>query len=714
MAYESKVSNKYFGTTFAGTGKVTADTELGQVVDALKSTFSPAAQGFGESYIEKKQKEAGVKMQELYAKHGKDTLKEVMSGKYPELESMYATATKEVHLGKYAASDAFLKYKENQHEYNPETQDLNSFMANFVPKGLENNGKFFASGFGATWNGLLSKELSQDATNRADAALNRDMQEHTVISQSWDVDLGINYYDHTYGEKGSRILSNTRQNQYTRNYIKVGTDQVGSLEDISNLEQVFFQDRGDGRNMLTSGNEDDSKLWQELQNKKATLIANKNNLKKIKDKQFEMDLFTDYAAVLLQQEDHKFNLGDGKLIYDKANLQNTKDALIKIAIKNNRGDLIDEIGKLENNENTITDNGVIENLRQQAWSGQFDNMTPQQIMAEVSSVNGQVKHAKDILEILEQRASLRLNGNPPDPRDDPFWMKYMDIRKGIETASTFKPLEILEDDQQKLIINQVLNNQDRAKILDWHKGNPTPQQGSDAYFDWLKGRDIFIQQLEAERDGVLNNPSVVEGLKELGYAGQGGAVKRLRSIAETQLLNKLDREDILTKANALLLPPKEVVKMTIQKAVQEGKVPALIAADEFTEGDLINLVNEDLFGRLDISPADLEANIAARDAFVSSVTDFIQRDPMDLNPELIERVNTLLTKEEANNDFPQLKSFLDNYYQEINPLLQGAKLSYVIKNITDDQWLSLSTNLGLRPEVLQEITEQLYNIDLGE
>ena len=114
MAYESKVSNKYFGTTFAGTGKVTADTELGQGVDALKSTFSPAAQGFGESYIEKKQKEAGVKMQELYAKHGKDTLKEVMSGKYPELESMYATATKEVHLGKYAASDAFLKYKENQ------------------------------------------------------------------------------------------------------------------------------------------------------------------------------------------------------------------------------------------------------------------------------------------------------------------------------------------------------------------------------------------------------------------------------------------------------------------------------------------------------------------------------------------------------------------------------------------------------------------------
>lgn len=714
MAYESKVSNKYFGTTFAGTGKVTADTELGQVVDALKSTFSPAAQGFGESYIEKKQSEAGVKMQELYAKHGKDTLKEVMSGKYPELESMYATATKELHLGKFAASDAYLKYKEQKQEYNPDQQDLNSFMSQFVPENIADNGKFFSSGFASTWNSFAATELSADATARADAALKRDMNEHTVIGEAWSKDTNVNFYDHVFGQNGYREKSNTRQNEYARNTVKVMTDKATTLNSITEIENIFYEDRGDGRNMLTSGNEDDSKLWQELQNKKATLIANKYNEKKAQDKQFEMDLFTDYAAVLLGQEDHKFKLGDGKLIYDKTNLQNTKDALIKIAINNNRGDLIDEIGKLESNENTITDNGVIENLRQLAWAGQFDNMTPQQIMAEVSSVNGQVKHVKDILEIIKDRSQSRLNGNPPDPRDDPFWTGYLDIRKNIEMASTFKPLEMLENEQQKLIINQVLNNQDRKKMLEWHKGNPTPQQGSDAYFDWLKGRDIFVEQLEAERDGVLNKRSVIEGLVQLGYAGQGGAVKRLRSIAETQLLNKLDREDILTKANALLLPPKEVVKMTIQKAVQEGAVPALTAADEFTEGDLINLVNEDLFGRLDISPADLEANIAARDAFVSSVTDFIQRDPMDLNPELIERVNTLLTKEEANNNFPQLKSFLDNYYQEINPLLQGAKLSYVIKNITDDQWLSLSTNLGLRPEVLQEITERLYNIDLGE
>ena len=714
MAYESKVTNKYFGTTFAGSGQVTADTELGQVVKALQGTFSPAFNEFGSSYIEKKQDEAGKKMQELYAIHGEDTLKEVQSGKYPELESMYATATKELHLGKFAASDAYLKYKEQKHEYNPEQQDLNSFMSQFVPEKLADNGKFFSSGFASTWNNFAATELSADATERADAALKRDMNEHTVIGEAWSKDTDINFYDHVFGQNGYREKSNTRQNEYARNTVKVMTDKATTLDSITQIENIFYEDRGDGRNMLTSGNEDDSKLWQELQYKKATLITNQHNANKLKNKQFEQDLFTDYAATLFKQEDHEYNLGDGAITYDKANPQNTKDALIKLAIDNNRGDLVDDLGKLENNENTITDNGVIEAIRQNAWSGLFDEMTPQQIAKEVYSGGGKLKHLTEVLEILEQRSQSRLNGNPPDPRDDPFWTKYMDIRKGIEEATTFKPLEILDDEQQKKIINQVLNQQDRAKILDWHKGNPTPRQGTDAYFDWLKNRDTFVQQLNSERDGVLNSPSVIKGLKELSYAGQGGAVKRLRSMAETQLLNKLDREDILTKANALLIPPKEVVRMTIQKAVQEGEVPSLIAADEFTEGDLINLVQEDLFGRLDISPADLEANVAARDAFVSSVTDFIQRDPMDLNPELIERVNTLLTKEEANNDFPQLKSFLDNYYQEINPLLQGAKLSYVIKNITDDQWLSLSTNLGLRPEVLQEITEQLYNVDLGE
>lgn len=709
MAYESKVSNKYFGTTFAGTGKVTADTELGQVVDALKSTFSPAAQGFGESYIEKKQKEAGVKMQELYAKHGKDTLKEVMSGKYPELESMYATATKEVHLGKYAASDAFLKYKENQHEYNPETQDLNSFMANFVPKGLENNGKFFASGFGATWNGLLSKELSQDATNRADAALNRDMQEHTVISQSWDVDLGINYYDHTYGEKGSRILSNTRQNQYTRNYIKVGTDQAGSLEDISNLEQVFFQDRGDGRNMLTSGNEDDSKLWQELQNKKTSLIASQQNRKKIENDAYEQAAFTDMFAILRGDTTHEFLMKgiQGESFADK------QDWIFKDLLKKNRGDLVDDLNKLINAEKNIGTNSISFNkIKQKAMMGVFNNYTDAQLLQEINSVGGTVSQLEELQKIRDANVKNTGNGEENNPLYSQFFKDYLGIQEGIMMATGFKPLDILVNNQQKRIVVNYLAEQDSQKFLEWSTANPKPNPLSqkDEYNQWLQERLNFKNQMMTERNAILENETQIKALVDLNQAGFKDTFDKLYSQSALKFQSNLTREDILQSSTYTLMSVEDIIKRKIANIDSK----AFKAAEQLSDEDILDLMTDDLVTKLGITPDDLKALQEARDNFTQEIDLFLNNEIPDMSPEMQTRVNSLFTKEESAANFPQLRSFLDNFYKQVSPQLEGGRFQYIIQAINDEQWLKLSTGLGLRPEVLKEITEQLYNVELGE
>ena len=58
MAYESKVTNKYFGTTFAGGGKSSVqETELSGLVKALGNSL-PQLQEMGNQYIKTQEQEA--------------------------------------------------------------------------------------------------------------------------------------------------------------------------------------------------------------------------------------------------------------------------------------------------------------------------------------------------------------------------------------------------------------------------------------------------------------------------------------------------------------------------------------------------------------------------------------------------------------------------------------------------------------------------------
>ena len=49
MAYKSKVSNKYFGSTFAGRVKPVQETQLTQLSKSLQ-TFSPQLANVGTNY----------------------------------------------------------------------------------------------------------------------------------------------------------------------------------------------------------------------------------------------------------------------------------------------------------------------------------------------------------------------------------------------------------------------------------------------------------------------------------------------------------------------------------------------------------------------------------------------------------------------------------------------------------------------------------------
>ena len=67
MAYKSQVTNKYMGSGFKGAPKSNTTTELTQVVSSLKEYFNPAFKNYVDTYVDKKQDDAAIKVQGLYA-----------------------------------------------------------------------------------------------------------------------------------------------------------------------------------------------------------------------------------------------------------------------------------------------------------------------------------------------------------------------------------------------------------------------------------------------------------------------------------------------------------------------------------------------------------------------------------------------------------------------------------------------------------------------
>ena len=156
------------------------------------------------------------------------------------------------------------------------------------------------------------------------------------------------------------------------------------------------------------------------------------------------------------------------------------------------------------------------------------------------------------------------------------------------------------------------------------------------------------------------------------------------------------------------------VEDIIKRKITNIDSKAFNAAQELSDEDILDLMTDNLISKLGITADDLQGLQEVRDNFTQEIDLFLNNEIPDMSTEMQTRVNSLFTKEESAANFPQLRSFLDNFYKQVSPQLEGGRFQYTIQAINDEQWLKLSTGLGLRPEVLKEITEQLYNVELGE
>ena len=188
--YKSQVTNKWIGSSYKGTVRHidARNTEMGQIVSALRNDLTPAMNKWGEKHIEKKKTEAGAKMDELYANGWttKEIEKAILNDEIPELSNQYATAVVDTHSGRFEAAETIRKINENidSYDFKEGNQTLEEWYKQYLPDFNEASSQFTV-GFSAVFNEWSANAKIKDAEARATHA-------HTV-----KIDKAINFMDTT-------------------------------------------------------------------------------------------------------------------------------------------------------------------------------------------------------------------------------------------------------------------------------------------------------------------------------------------------------------------------------------------------------------------------------------------------------------------------------------------------------------------------------------
>lgn len=742
-AYQSKVTNKYFGTTFQGTGKVTADAELGQIVNALKNDFTPAMQRYGATAIKEQKDEATTKLMELYNKNPDTVLDEIKSGKHPELESVYTNAVTNLHLGKFAAAKAYQEFLEAKGtDYKPDEQDLDSFMSQFVPD-MTDKSKYYVGGFSSIWSLHQDKHLIEDANQRAITAAKKMQAEYTTVGETWSKDTDVNFYDYTFPATSG--LSNKQKNDITRTTIDVLIDKAQTIANIDQIMDIIKQDRGDGKSVYTSGIEDDSQLVEKAINKRNSILAGQSAAKKAEKDRNETRYQNDYAALLIGGSETVLSDEAKTLLgitsdtvdltkVDQATVDEYKRLLMENMNQTGYGYLISKLKTLENADNTIRQAGQIDHHLRQASVGAYNHLSDADLLDLINQHQG---NNSDYTAIIKNRNDAIERGNkgvPLDPLQEQFWKDYFSDQAAIEADASNPIMKKFMDSKKQKTITYRFDQADRQTIYQWMAENPQPSSlDRTALNQWRSEREQFKNELGNRRLKHTDNDNYLNAI--LSTSGNTG--HNVYPMSEVELLNTaieevkdmpdLNAETVMNMARGTLDLPSEVLMRVLKGMSQDPNLDSdWFKAAMTSKGDLATALGENVYDLFDLTQEDVQEIMDLRADFSDTVEQFIA-NPSPLYPfDDVDEDNKLsvdavakragetlgffdkvfTNTEEQAKDFPKLREFMNDLYSKVTNDVNFQPA--ILEHISEEQWLRLSTSIGLRPEELKELTEVIY------
>ena len=330
MAYKSRVTNKYLGNT-AGAPRAGQSSDLQQVVNVLKTSFTPAMTKYGQIYMQDKKDQATIKMEELYAsgKSEEDIKQDIMDNVHPELSSRYAQSAINAQLGKFAAANTIQTIIKNKDQYSPfgeydsegnltkEPQSLHDFYTQFLPD-LDGKDKFYSSGFSAVFNKYKLDEEIKDADNRSKHWQEKKIQGAANFAKTiLDIE-GVEFLNEALEEfqielpkidgKQSYFLTNQEKNATLITMVNGISKTATTVEELDTALSVLNMDRGKGKDgtllgSLAGTNRDDVvTLYNSITAKRRTLANHDIAIEKYEKEQLYIES-TKSVVEMLQDGD---------------------------------------------------------------------------------------------------------------------------------------------------------------------------------------------------------------------------------------------------------------------------------------------------------------------------------------------------------------------------------------------------------------------------
>jgi len=305
MAYKSRVSNKYFGSTFAGRVATSNENPLTDVVKVLKTQFTPAMENYADKYIEGKKTSADTYLSGYYATGGtpEKLNEEILAGKHPELQSQYAETVIQTHNGRFLANKVIEQIDLQKDSYkpfdseNPQTwtewvSSLTDDKGNKLIPDMEGKNKGFVNGFALQFGEYRQDALQQDAVMRADywntkkseAAMQfmhtNLMKMGKVKEDYWKTLQTLNsQLPNESGITGKAYYFDTEElNQVAIDHAAWILSTATTVEEIEKAESILRADRGIGKggnplgSLLSTKNKEVATLMNNLNATKTALI----------------------------------------------------------------------------------------------------------------------------------------------------------------------------------------------------------------------------------------------------------------------------------------------------------------------------------------------------------------------------------------------------------------------------------------------------------
>ena len=288
MAYKSRVTNKYMGSTFAGRVNSATKSDATDLVNILQKDVNPAISRIMVAEVEKKKDTATQKMNELMLTKDADTIqKEILSGQHPELSGKYVEKTVEYHNGKIQAVDAIKKIEENKSNYDFLETNLPAFYKQYLPSFADKDGSY-TLGFSSVFNEYKAKEAIKDAEIRSQYAYTKKINDNVKIvlngeeGTEWDIiNKGLDYKlpPEEGGTTSRMFLTNTEKNDVALESARFLLDTATSSDDIDRALKILSAPRGIGKDGMNLGSlvstkrSDVSDLVKKLNNKRVSLVT---------------------------------------------------------------------------------------------------------------------------------------------------------------------------------------------------------------------------------------------------------------------------------------------------------------------------------------------------------------------------------------------------------------------------------------------------------